>query len=417
MDRTAQCTAARDFDTDLFRVNCAQMLDTANGDCIYTVVEEYTIPLYSGTLFDTVLTVVVDANFYDKMYLPSSTESEYINLTVYEPPHYVASLTGTIGVASYTAYADVVAMINAPYCITSVNPIPLSVPSNTLGAILSVTSITKALHSYSEVAALLTMYPESNCYIDGNFVLEFFVECLPEDPTCDGGVLQDFTSFTTDVFISIPHCGNENSTLYISTYYPNGSFAVSLQPGQTITIDEYFITDAGIPDEDCDCKTDVDLYDWSGNLLGHHNVETEAQLFHTTLLFVSPLENKFSVYLDPSIFCGVVGVISATCDINWGNGQAAQAVSGYAIITVGIDDSSGEDRDHKTAMIIGVILGLVTAGVVAGVQFSFLDTKSAENRYLPLGDWREFSGGMNLFGTKMVHKLVLPLFEKRYSVK
>ncbi|KAH3761965.1 hypothetical protein Pelo_6188 [Pelomyxa schiedti] len=374
-------TTARDFDADLFRVNCAQMLNTANGYDVDTTVEEYTMPLYSGTLFDTILTVVVDAYFYDKMYLPSSTETEYIEVTIYDPPAYGAVVSGT-GTMGENDYVNLLAQINAPYCITSMNPIPLSVPDNTLGAVLLVTSITKALHSWSEITVLLTIYPESDdCEIYGYFVLEFFVGCLPEDPSCDDDVLQDFQSFTAEIIIGIPGCmyQGQNATLSIRTYDQDGSFAVYLQPGQTIIIDERSTTYAGIPEEDCDCTTYVFLYDWSGNLLEHHNVETEAELFHATSLLVSPLENKFSIYLDPSIFRCAVALINATCVINWGNGQPAQAFSSYATITVGTDDISGEnsdDYDNTDIIIIVVIVGLVvTAGVVALSVVLFLTYK------------------------------------------
>ncbi|KAH3731992.1 hypothetical protein Pelo_17175 [Pelomyxa schiedti] len=365
-------TVTRDFAADFFITNCAEIVRTTNGDYeMHTTMEEHTVPLYSGAMFGTILTVTVNSFFYNEMLLPSSTESEKIEITLYQPPEYSVSVSGAIGTMGENDYSNFVAMISAPYCVTSVNPIPVAVPNNTLGAVVKVTSITSTPHSVSRVMLLVMIYPEENCEISGEFVFELFVECLTEDPTCDDDVLQDFQSFSAGCVIAVPECKNWewNTALSIRPYDEDEKFKMSFRPGATLIIDENITTYGTVPENVCDCTTVLSLYNSSGNLIGHYNVQTEAHLFHTTSLLLSPLENKFSVYLDPSIFAdkthGEVVQINATCVINWGMGQS-QSVHGVAMVAVGsVDDSSSIHDGQDNALVIGVSVGVVGVLIVA----------------------------------------------------
>ncbi|KAH3745231.1 hypothetical protein Pelo_13380 [Pelomyxa schiedti] len=364
-------TVTRDFDADSFITNCAEIVRTTNGDYeMHSTVEEHSIPLYSGAVFGTILTVVVNAFFYNEMLLPSSTESEYIEITLYQPPEYSVSVSGAVGTIGENDYSNFVAMISAPFCITSVNPIPVAIPNNTLGAVVLVTSITSTLHSVSRVMLLVMIYPEENCKISGEFVFELFVECLTEDPTCDDDVLQDFQSFSAGCVIAVPDCKNWewNTALSIRPYDEDENFTMSFRPGETLIIDENITTYGTVPEYACDCTTELYLYNWSGDFIARYNVQTDAHLFHTTSLILSQLENKFSVYLDPSIFAdkthGEVVQINATCVINWGMGQS-QSVHGVAMVAVGsVDDSSIHDDGQDNALVIGVSVGAGVVGVL-----------------------------------------------------
>ncbi|KAH3746089.1 hypothetical protein Pelo_12520 [Pelomyxa schiedti] len=281
-------------------------------------------------------------------------------------PQYGVTLSGYIGSTGENDFTGIQAVINPPYWITSVNPIPLSVPSDTLDAALLVTSITKMVDTYSQMTGTITIYPASNCQTSGYYVLEFFVGCvLEDDPTCD----ESYSSFNVSLPIYIPSCDSvDQSGVSIRTYDEKGNFDVRLQPGQTIIIDEKITTDLGTPQYDCNCTTELFLYDWSGNLLGHHNVESEAELFHPTSLLVSPLENKLRVFLDPIIFNytkGEVVKIHTTCDTNWVTGRA-QSVSGDSTVTAGVAEEDGADDNEGTdGWIIGLSVGLTLAAAAA----------------------------------------------------
>ncbi|KAH3745230.1 hypothetical protein Pelo_13379 [Pelomyxa schiedti] len=123
--------------------------------------------------------------------------------------------------------------------------------------------------------------------------------------------------------------------LIMRTYNEDGELDATFRAGTTITIEENITTTGGTPGEDCDCVTDMYIYDWSGNLLGSYLDMESLSIFATKSLVVTPLENKFSAYLDPSIFPdpnGEVVLLEATCQINWGS------AAGYADVAVGLPE-------------------------------------------------------------------------------
>ncbi|KAH3767294.1 hypothetical protein Pelo_861 [Pelomyxa schiedti] len=191
----------------------------------------------------------------------------------------------------------------AQYSI-AIYPVPLSLPTdNVMGAVALVSNMTSAFTT-TITTVFLTIYPRHNCFVNGTFVLQFYIECMmDDDPVCD----DNLPSFTASLDIYIPDCSQlqniePTAWLTIRTYDEQGNFSIAFQDGQSMIIEEIFTVSGVTPTENCECTTGMKLFDWSGNSLGKYTLEDDAELFHTTSLFVSPLENKLSVYLNPGIF-------------------------------------------------------------------------------------------------------------------
>ncbi|KAH3765939.1 hypothetical protein Pelo_2200 [Pelomyxa schiedti] len=381
-------TVTKDFDADDYNTHCASSSDTMSGYQITTVVQEDTEELYTGTSLDgTIETVVVNGVFNDVMLLPTSASYE-ITIETYDPGKYSALVSGYCGVMYDTDYCDIKVQTYAPYYVYSINPVPVSFPTTYVDdAVVLTREVDPVLHEISTVTGTVTMYPKADCKVYGNVTIRFLVDCLDEDSTCDAGTLADFPYFDATFTIGIPDCSvtthEAEAFLTMRTYNKDGQVDATFKTGTTITIEEIITTTGGTPGEDCDCVTDMFIYDWSGNLLGSYIDMESLAIFDTESLVVTPLENEFSAYLDPSIFPdpnGEVVQLAATCTINWGFKKetvsfgrkfkilrdAPGSAEGTAELTVGVDTNSDDDNDNTTWIILGVIGGVAVAGVAGG---------------------------------------------------
>ncbi|KAH3764198.1 hypothetical protein Pelo_3944 [Pelomyxa schiedti] len=319
-------TVTKDFDADEYNTHCASSSDTMSGYQITTVVQEDTEELYTGTSLDgTIETVVVNGVFNDVMLLPTSA-SYNVTIYIYNPGDYSAVVSGDAGVMYDTDYCDIKVQTYAPYYVKSINPVPVSFPTTYVNdAVVLTRDVDPVLHQISTVLATVTMYPKGDCLVYGDFTVRFYVGCVDDDPTCDADTLADFPYFDATFTIGIPDCKIQtheaDAWLTMRTYNDDDEVDATFQAGSTIKIEENITTIGGTPGEDCDCVTDMYVYDWSGNLLDSYLDMESLDIFDTKSLIVTPLKNKFSAYLDPSIFSdpnGEVVQLEATCTINWG---------------------------------------------------------------------------------------------------
>ncbi|KAH3745227.1 hypothetical protein Pelo_13376 [Pelomyxa schiedti] len=360
-------TVTKDFDSDEYSTHCAtSAAKTETGYQINTAVKEITDEMYSNTNIDgTISTTVLYGIFNDVMLIPTINDYD---------PSWGAWVSGYCGVMYGAVSCDIKASVTAPFYVTSINPKPLSFPTSYVNAaVVLTTDIDTALHSYSSATGTMTIYPKFDCMVYGTFTVQFLVGCLDGDPTCNAYVLSEFSSFNATITIGIPDCSETTQEAYITmrTYNEDGEFDAYFGSGTTITIEEIIATTGGTPGENCDCVTDMFIYDWSGNLLGSYIDMESLDIFDTESLVVTPLENEFSAYLDPSIFPdpnGEVVQLAATCTINWGfkketvsfgrkckilRDQPGSA-EGIAALTVGVAEQDGGVTDGGATLRSGM---------------------------------------------------------------
>ncbi|KAH3731991.1 hypothetical protein Pelo_17174 [Pelomyxa schiedti] len=371
-------TVTKDFDSDEYSTHCAFQ----SGYQLNTVVKELTDAMYSGTNIDgTINAAVLNGVFNDVLLLPTTT-----SIYVYDPGDYLRSVGAYCWATYDTDYCDVNSAVYAPYQITGINPKPLSWPTSYVNdAVVLTTEIEAELHEISTATGTVTMYPKSNCRVYGNFTIQFLVACLDYYSTCNADTLDEFPFFNAIITIGIPNCETTareaEAWLTMRTYNEEGEFDASFRPGTRITIEENITTTGGTPGSNCSCITDMFIYDWAGNLIWSYDDIQNVDIFFPESLVVSPVENKFSVYLDPYVMFtnpdGDVVQLVATCQVNWGFKKETVSFgnkyqlrdslqsSGTAELTVGVDTDTS---DKKLARKLGICFSVVmTVGVFVGL--------------------------------------------------